>query len=402
MADTQKPKTPGKGGENTLNLIGTLAGIAGKLFFPESNIDLSAPFLAGSQMLRQSREENNLLELLRGNPHTAPVAEYGEALANAGGVSANQDLLDHPEIQSAFGDGSDGTGITTPTRTILPGEQGGVPTASPVDFSSSDFLANMARLRPDLAEKVLTAKAAKEPQDTTKELLQTILLGKQIEGFETPEQKREALMDERRYNTAERIALQGQQTRENQANALELSKSKITPKEAEGFGIIDELRNGYRNILIDLEQGFKPSIVKEAVATLVPGGERIMQTVDSRWSTVRKNIGINNALFQKSISGAVISEPEAKRLRPTQPQAGDSPEVFKSILMNNSKKANELALIKAMNVANRGGDVSEYVDPESLKLYKAVRAAMNHNLSEALANPRVMAIRQQLGIDYGN
>lgn len=396
MAEINKPKTPGKGGENTLNLIGTLAGIAGKLFFPDSGIDLSAPFFAGSQMMRQSREEKNLLELLQGNPHTAPVAEYGQALAGAGGLPNNMDLLDHPEVQQAFGGGD--------TAGILPGEQGGVPTAPvtpPVDFTSNEFLANMARLRPDLAEKVLSAKAVKDPADQTKELLQTILLGKQITNLETPEQKRQAALEDKMFQTRERIAMQGAQTQENQSNALALRKSQITPKEAESIGDIDTLRNSYRNTLLDVEQGFSPSVGKEAIASLLPGGERLMQTVDPKWTNARKNIQQSLALFQKSISGVAISEAEAKRLRPTMPGAGDDPTVFKNTLENNAKKATELSLVKLMNIANRGGDVSQYTDEDSLRLYKAVRAAMQHNLGEALSNPRVMQIRQQLGIDYG-
>lgn len=412
MADTKKSKGPSKGGENTLGLLGAVAGLAGNLIFgPDSvGIDFGAPFKAGAAMLRDKREQDSLIELLKSNPHTAPIAEMGPALTQAGGIVNNPDLINHPEVQNYIGQFG-GTGPQTASG-VLPGESNGnpqsgilsalgQPQASPTDYTSDAFLERAAQLRPDLAEKILTAKATREPQDQTKELLQTILLGKQIQSFETPEQKRQAQLEDRITQmdiTDKRI--QGRQE-QNQVRQNNLEKSKVTPKETEGFQQIDEVRNNYRNMLIDVEAGVKPSYTKDIAAKLLPGGERALQAFDPKFSAFRKNVEQANALFQKTISGVAISEPEARRLRPTQPQAGDDPAVFKLVAENNVKKANELYFIKAMSIANRGGDTSQFVDPQQLQLYNAVRKAMNADLNGAMKSEKIQAARRQLGIDYG-
>jgi hypothetical protein len=262
-------------------------------------------------------------------------------------------------------------------------------------------LERAAQLRPDLAEKILAAKATREPQDQTKELLQTILLGKQIQSFETPEQKRQAQLEDRitQMDITDKL-IQGRQE-QNQVRQNNLEKSKVTPKETEGFQQIDEVRNNYRNMLIDFESGVKPSYTKDIAAKLLPGGERALQAFDPKFAAFRKNVEQANALFQKTISGVAISEPEARRLRPTQPQAGDDPAVFKTVAENNVKKANELYFIKAMSIANRGGDTSQFVDTQQLQLYNAVRKAMNADLNGAMKSEKIQAARRQLGIDYG-
>lgn len=419
MADKNQPKAPSKAGENTLGLIGAIAGLAGNLILgPDSaGIDFGAPFKAGASMLREKREQQSLLELLKGNPHTAPLAEMGPALVQAGGLINNPDVLSHPDTQNYLGQfsGPSGTAPATPAPAsgILPGEQNGTPhpgllpalgtqKAPPPDYTSEEFLARAAALRPDIAEKIITAKATKDPANQTKELLQTILLGKQISGFETPEERRAAQHQDRmtQLETTDRL-IQGRQE-QNQIRQNALEKSKVTPKETEGFQQIDEVRNNYRNMLIDLESGVKPSYTKDIAAKLLPGGERALQAFDPKFAAFRKNVEQANALFQKTISGVAISEPEAKRLRPTQPQAGDDPAVFKLVAENNVKKATELSLLKAMLIVNRGGtDIYNTVPQDQIRLYKAVRDAMNYNLKDALANPRVQAIRRQLGIDYG-
>ena len=412
MADTKKSKGPSKGGENTLGLLGAVAGLAGNLIFgPDSvGIDFGAPFKAGAAMLRDKREQDSLIELLKSNPHTAPIAEMGPALTQAGGIVNNPDLLNHPEVQNYIGQ----FGGSSPQAAsgVLPGESNGNPQAgiaaalrqpqvSPMDYTSDAFLQRAAELRPDIAEKILAQRATQAPQDNTKELLQTILLGKQIESFETPEQKRQAQLEDRitQMDITDKL-IQGRQE-QNQVRQNNLEKSKVTPKETEGFQQIDEVRNNYRNMLIDLESGVKPSYTKDIAAKLLPGGERALQAFDPKFAAFRKNVEQANALFQKTISGLVISEPEARRLRPTQPQAGDDPAVFKLVAENNVKKANELYFIKAMSIANRGGDTSQFIDPQQLQLYNAVRKAMNADLNGAMKSEKIQAARRQLGIDYG-
>lgn len=415
MADKAKTKSPSKGGENTLGLLGAVAGLAGNLIFgPDSvGMDFGAPFKAGAAMMREKREQESLLELLKSNPHTAPIAEVGPALASAGGIVNNPDILTHPEIQSFVGQFGGQQGATNPPQAsgVLPGESNGVPQSgllsalssqpaqSANDYTSDAFLEKAAALRPDIAEKILTAKATQAP--TKDRSLDDILKVLQIQAFETPEQKRQAQLEDRmtQLDVTDRL-IQGRQE-QNQIRQNTLEKSKVTPKETEGFQTIDEVRNSYRNMLADVESGITPSYTKNLAATLLPGGERALQALDPKFAAFRKNVEQANALFQKTISGVAISEPEAKRLRPTQPQAGDDPAVFKLVAENNVKKANELYFIKAMSIANRGGDTGQFVDSEQLRMYKAVRDAMNYNLKDALANPRVQAIRSQLGIDYG-
>lgn len=413
MAENSKPRGPSKGGENTLGLLGAVAGLAGNLIFgPDSvGIDFGAPFKAGAAMLRDKREQDSLIELLKSNPHTAPIAEVGPSLIQAGGIVNNPDALNHPEVQNYIGQ----FGGTVPPASsgVLPGEANGNPqpsilsalsgpqAASPTDYTSDAFLQRAAELRPDIAEKLLAQRATQAPRDNTKELLQTILLGKQIESFETPEQKRQAQLEDRltQMDITDKL-IQGRQE-QNQIRQNNLEKSKVTPKETEGFQQIDEVRNNYRNMLIDFESGVKPSYTKDIAAKLLPGGERALQAFDPKFAAFRKNVEQANALFQKTISGVAISEPEARRLRPTQPQAGDDPAVFKTVAENNVKKANELYFIKAMSIANRGGDTSQFVDTQQLQLYNAVRKAMNADLNGAMKSEKIQAARRQLGIDYG-
>lgn len=410
MADSSEPKAPSKGGENTLALIGSLAGIAGKLVFgPDFDADLGAPFKAGANMIKQNREEQSLLDLLRSTPHTAALADHIPALIQAGGIAKNPDILSHPETAQFFGGQPVGDMLNipmpnTPAPTmgqggLLSAIQSPATTQDTIDPTSDAFLRKAAALRPDIAEKLLLHKATKEPNQL-KDILQTLLLGKQIEGFESPAQKRASESEQRAFDRSEtdRLISSRQEQNQNRANALQ--KSKITAKEEEGFNDVDTLRTQYQNMLVDLESGIKPDVGKEAIATLIPGGERIMQSADPQFATFRKNVQQSLVQYQKAISGVAISEPEAKRLRPTQPQAGDDPAVFKATAENNLKKANELYLIKAKNTSKRGGDVSQYIDPEVLTKYQAVNEAMNYNLKEALKNPVVQALRKELGIDY--
>lgn len=412
MADNGQPKAPSKGGENTLSLIGAIAGLAGNLIFgPDSvGIDFGAPFKAGAAMLKDKREQQSLLELLKGNPHTAPLAEIGPSLVEAGGLVKNPDILNHPQTQGYLSQFSMGEGdrklvspemAQSPNNTVAsvlaPQAQGTAP-----DYTSQEFLARAASLRPDLAEKIIASKATKDPNDQLKDMLQTVLLGKQIQNFETPEQKRRAALEDRQTLLDAQDIRIGNRQEQNQNRQNILQKSKITAKEEESFNTIDELRKAQQNILIDLESGVKPSYTKDIAASILPGGERALQTLDPNFSAFRKNINESLAIYQKAISGVAISEPEAKRLRPTQPQAGDDLDVLRGVAQNNIKKANEVYFIKAMNTLNRGGtDVYNYVDPQQLQLYKAVRAAMNHDLKGALASPKIQEARRQLGIDYG-
>ena len=413
MADTKKNKAPSKGGENTLGLLGAVAGLAGNLIFgPDSvGIDFGAPFKAGAAMLRDKREQQSLIELLKSNPHTAPIADIGPALTSAGGLVNNPDILDHPEVQNFVGQFSGSPGPTPQSTGVLPGESSGVPQANLLsalntpapttqkDYTSDEFLERAASLRPDIAEKILTARATQAPgRDRS---LDDILKVLQIQSFETPEQKRQAQLNDRltQLEATDKL-IQGRQE-QNQIRQNNLEKSKVTPKETEGFQQIDEVRNNYRNMLIDFESGVKPSYTKDIAATLLPGGEQALQALDPKFAAFRKNVEQANALFQKTISGVAISEPEARRLRPTQPQAGDDPAVFKLVAENNVKKANELYFIKAMSIANRGGDTSQFVDTQQLQLYNAVRKAMNADLNGAMKSEKIQAARRQLGIDYG-
>ncbi len=434
--DSGQPKGPSKAGETTLALIGSLAGIAGKLAFgPDFDADLGAPFKAGADMLAQRRQEKGLLQLLNSTPHTAPLAQAVPALIGAGGIANNSDLLSHPEVQSMFPSGS-GQAPSQPQQdltqvpmeqlmqmNIIPAsapQQSQGPIQSPVpspsgqllntlqpqqperiDFQSPEFLRKAAIYRPDIAQALLMEQAKRSPDDELHKKLQDILLGKQINNFQTKEETRAAaLQDKKDLADYNRDLINAGQTNQKEI-AQKLQKEKITPKEEEGFNNVDELRRNYQSILQDLDSGINPSFTKNAIATLLPYGDNIMQIADPKFSLMKKNVDLSNALHQKSISGAVISEPEAKRLRPTQPQAGDSPAIFKTLTENNLKKANELYLIKGLNAANRGGKVDEYIPMDKLLKYKAIRAAMNADLAGALKSPQITAARKELGIDYG-
>lgn len=397
MADENKPKAPGKGAENTLGLIGTIAGLVGNLAFgPDSlGMDFGAPFKLAAQAARDKREQKGLMELLGSHPETAQLMEHGGALIDAGGLANNMDVLDHPDLN----DGSQGS-VTPPElaqnkapQSLLTALQNPTTQPAQLDITSPEFLQKAAIYRPDIAEKLVLAqgKSGSELDD-----LKAILLGQQIANYETPEQKRVARQQERQDN----MEFMDKLVQGRQENAANLSKSKITSKEEEALNDIDELKNNYQGLAISLEQGVEPSYMKDTFAKLVPGGERILQSTDPEFSLFRKQAEASLALFQKVISGVAVSEMEARRLRPTQPQAGDDISVLKQSISNNIKKAQELQYIRLSNISKRGGDVSGYIDPESLRKYNLLREAYNTDFEGALKSPKIQALRQSLGIDY--
>lgn len=401
MADENKPKVPGKGAENTLGLIGTIAGLVGNLAFgPDSlGMDFGAPFKLAAQAARDKREQKGLMDLLGSHPETANLLEHGDALINAGGIANNMDILDHPDLQGLGGGGEDSdipAGASPPIQPTQSSLLSTLQPQAPVDYSSPEFIQKAAIYRPDIAEKLLLAsgKSNSELDD-----LKAILLGQQIQNYETPEQKRQARQEERQANMEFMDKLiSGRQTQQKE-NSVRLEKSKITSKESEHLQNLDALKNLYQQIRINLEEGAEPSYFKSLVGS-TETGDKILQTTSPKFSEFKKNIDQMVALYQKSISGVAISEPEARRLRVTQPSAGDDKDFLVKFVENTEKKQNELQFIYWSNIAKRGGDVSGYVDAETLRKYNLLREAMNTDLAGALKSPKVQALRNQLGIDY--
>lgn len=408
MAEKDPNKPVGRGGENTLALLGTLLDVGGKVLLgPDAgNIDLGSPFKLGAAQLANRRQEQNLLKLLKSTPETAPIAEEAEALANNGGL-----------LNVLSGSGGQPQVPQSPVASgILPGEQGGMPTNLPgspqqptdvlsalrspqpqpteeVNINSDEFLRRAAQLRPDLAEALIINRSrAGMMQDPTIQALRAL----RIANFETPDERRLKDLKANQIKQQQNAAVREQQNISKEAR----NRAKITTTEAKDLAEIEDIGRNYRQLQILRAQGAEPSFTKNVLTDFVPGAERILQSTDPQFALLKKQATETQALFIKFLSGVAVSEPEFRRISPTQPRAGDDPELFDQLTQNNIKKTQEAKLIKLDSIANRGGDISQYIDPQDMRDYQLIRRAMQIDLPRALSNPKVQAIRQKLGIDY--
>lgn len=175
--------------------------------------------------------------------------------------------------------------------------------------------------------------------------------------------------------------------------------AQLKPKELEEFKNFDDTDSQYNTILSNISAGKGPS-AGLGMLNKLPFGERIVQGIDPERALAFKNMEEAQALHVKSISGAAVAEPEFRRLRPTRVQPTDDPEVARQLLIQSKKKNMEARLIHAINLQKNGKDISEFIDPQKMKVYEMIRPKLNDDFQKAIKDPQIQRARQFLGIDY--
>lgn len=439
MADSGQPKAPSKAGENTLGLLGAVAGLAGNLIFgPDSiGMDFGAPFKAGAAMLRDKREQQSLIELLKSNPHTAPIADMGPSLIQAGGLVNNPDAVNHPEVQKYISQFTGASGVATPPASsagVLPGEANGQPApnllsalqssaASPAtvstspDYTSDAFLQKAAALRPDIAEKIITARATKEPTNQAKELLQTILLGKQISGYETPEERRAAQLADRQTMMEQTDKLIQSRQETNQIRQIELQKQQKremwTPKEDENYNTLNNSIDMGRALLGKIQSGASPSLFTAALGStdigqgmlerLSPDSAATLQQIQTLRDLTGKVMG-----DVKAQSGAQYSAKELQWMQSALPSKWDTPQQLQYSLASDLLKKQWLNYNTIASKVEKAGNLNPAqergISPEQLRAFIALKKQLGSktapNAQSIFENKKNLPYLQALGMDY--
>lgn len=424
----EKIKKPSRAGENTLNLLGTLAGIAGKLVFgPDFNADLGAPFKAGAMLIKQKRDEEGLQELLGSNPETAPVAEHLGALIDAGGLAKNADLL--PQLSETLGITANnqpklevptqspnfglqqltGEGISTPepiqasSQNITPNTTS-APASTPIDYTSPEFIRKAAILRPDIAEELLRIQAKKDPYNDILKALQIQKVQEEPDFFEK-QAFIEASKDKRQQQN-----LENQMLLNNQRN--DLAATKRVPISGNLEKALGEYDTTLSNYMIIRDFATKPEFQTKGMtdalkkyAQLEAGqlgaGRAWLGQTNPGLLNFTQALESNSQAYGKLISGAAISEPEMRRLKLTQPSLIDSPSALLGRLNTMEKQTKYLRLSKLYNNAKKY-DISSEVDPQEFDKFIIVKKY--YQMSNPPKDKETVAIinglRQELGIDF--
>ena len=208
MADNSN-KPGSKTGEMLLGLLGTLGTIAGPLVTGRSDVDFGMPFKLGSAYLQQDRMQSDLLKALNSTPHTkdigADAAHMVQNNLSLPQVLSNPNHLDaFPSQQRAsVGQGMElNAPVLSPENTPLPQNIGQTqPVVSPSatiplpvvpsnDYSSPEFMQQLAKFRPDLAEKAVESQAAKTT-DPISQIMKLLTLS----NFQTNTQKQQSALE---------------------------------------------------------------------------------------------------------------------------------------------------------------------------------------------------------------
>lgn len=400
---------------NLLEVLGHTATILGPVIFGHDYpVDFGAPLKAAAARKRQQKEEQALSELLMGEPETAPLVQEGENIAANGGLLA---MLNGAPAQQTPTASQSQFDLGVPS--LVAGETGGMPNTAtdaipvggslmnamqnmqtsspaptprqPIDINSTDFIGALADAGlGELAQKMLLTQAQKTPKvvDPLDQMLKKL----KIENFETPEDK---------HNRDKELTELRAKYQADLAEAKDrLQRAKFTSTEVQKLNEIDDTFNRYLKLDTMVSSGeFQPSLIKNVVADLVPGGSRILQAVDPQFAQLKSAATDAQAQYVKMISGVAVSEPEFKRLLPTQPQAGDDPDYFVQLAKQNQKKFTEMRLMTLDNLERQGRDVSNYINAQDLENYRLVRELLKKNPKQA-DDPYVKALRDSLGINY--
>lgn len=418
-APASKPKkSGGKGVENALSLLGTLAGLAGKLTFgPDFDGDLGSPFKAGADMLKSKREEKQLMELMGSNPHTAPLLEHGAALVDAGGLVNNQDLLEHPDVQNMFAGKPDLLNSVSkmgrpsldaggqlqapqlnqlsPANLQVPATQAptpsnaaanlGIPNAltgeapklGDIDVNDPQTFAKLTSIfGPEFAQKALLSKIQQKsnPLDQITQVLGLQTAVQKLQNNETPAEKRAADKAVRKEMAAENRAEINRTQEIAREESKRLKREELLPEERDQLKAFDELENIQNQIAVATPKDFVPSQDLGLLATeggLI--GDIVAQKIDPVTAQLAKLNKTRTAVQNRAISGLSSSDQERAFTTRQLPQLSDDPKFYKMIQANDRVALKENKLRALQRIYERGGDISNAVDPKIVELYKAIR-----------------------------
>lgn len=373
---------PGKAGENILGILGTALDVGGKLLLgPGADVDLGAPFKLGAQLQRQKREEKALMEVLSGNPATAPLVDLGNQVMGQGGV-----------IPMMSG-GSNG---------ILPGESGGMPTqqpqGQPVDIHSPDFARKLAEYGlGDLSQKVLFAQTQGRPADPMEQVLTALGIQQKIRESQDYIPPREKMALENQYKT---------EFANNQNNLImdriqatnEERKSYPTPKQQETLQENRNIADRYTSLSQRLTQ---PDFVKGMFTRNLLGRQALNKSSPEFIAFSKEADDIRNQLIQ-SQGGKALTGTELNLYTPVLPATTEDPEVFKQGVERQISKFRYMDYINSMTMVDAGVDPEKIgIAPQDIQLFKAMREMWKRDPKKASQDPRVIQGLQKLNLDPG-
>lgn len=417
MADENgQSKGPGKAGETTLNLLATLGGLAGPLLFgPDFQGDLGSPFRMGAQMLKGKREEQGLLDLLGGNPHTAPLLEGAQAFHEAGGALNNPDALLHPEVLNTFKVGHTpppglmntlgGMGDQLQANAPQPPQMAPPPapvaqTGAQIDPASPEFLQRAARLRPDLAEKILLDRASQKtnPLDDIVKMMGIQQKTRDAEEHLTPQEKAALQVQTATDSFKATAPLREAEKLAEKKNADEVKNSQWTDKEATSLRgkmiAITDLQN-----MIDGGE-LKPNAALAGVSHIPYLGPAIAGAVNPKFRAMQKQleaISTDVMAGQPNNKGGVRMLQAIKLHLPT--DAEYSQGLAEDIARGNIRRIKE-AQLQQLATSHPKRPVSDFADPQMVADYKTLNQIESKDPAKAAKDPRIQALRKGMGIDY--
>lgn len=356
----------GKTGENLLNILGTVGDVFGKVLLgPDGgHIDFGAPFKMGAAMERQKREENALMEVLKGNPHTAPLVEMGHQLANNGG---------------ALGGISNEFGGQMPQTTYTP------PDIQSPQFVS-DYLAKGGSgeiAASFLGNQINNRQAEVDP-------LKQLLLMKQLS---------EPSWNEKQNKEFEQKQALAQQyadiaTQKYAANKAE-QQSYPTEKETEQLTILGDLNKQAQMIANDATN---PELLKGIFVKNFFGKQVLQKNSPEFVQLAQKVSSYNNTLVQAK-GGKSLTQYEGKRYEFELPQITDDPQFFAAQVARQATKQRDFQLRTQLQLAVSGKSPDKIgADPNELQTYATLNKYIEANPKTAYKNQKVLEDIKNLGL----
>lgn len=386
MAEETKKKSGGKGAENTLGLIGSIAELAGPLLFgPQfSGVDLGAPFKTGANMLKQKREQESLLNILSSNPATAPIVQMGQTAVEQGGLAGMaMDMLAPQQEQ-----------VNAAGVPLL--DDGGVDINSPqfVEALAGGGFGNQAL-------QILFAQAQKKETDPLDQALKMMSLAKGQKELNKP--------DEPDFFTKEEFKnelLQERQELKNE-NQMDVTVKKemlkpVTGEDAKIFTGLSDLEattatfeNAYKQAGLQdrTKAGQISDAIWEGMSEAGTFGRVFTEMTNPQLSVAISAAKDLTSKYVKLISGVAVSEPEFKRLSLVKPNALNNKENFNKLMANHKLYMRYVGLAAAARQRNKDieslgysrDEVNDFVELQKvLKSNKKFSPEENQAIGNAL------------------
>ena len=380
MADNKpkEVKPGGKTGETLLGMLGALGSIAGPLLTGQ-NIDFGTPFKLGAAYFQDRRMTEDLKKVLDTNPHTAGMTDDITAAMDQGGLPGILNNLGAQQAPdpNALAPNLMGQPQQNPNSlSLTPGfdqvvNQTPAPQPAqntPIDYQSDAFLQKLTNFRPDIAEKVLQARATQSPEDPINSILKTLAL----RDYQSPEAKQQTTFD-KMEKMDELIASRQEEAKQETAR---LGREKWGVTEAAALTSATDAQNSMLSMLDRVNSGIYPTLAEKAMSdnatisgtytTLKPDREPAIQLARDMNKMVMSVV--------KQQSGVQYGYRELQWIKATQPSKWDSPEMFANgvRMALNTSKLNQMGMIikKAERSENVEVALREGMTLEQIKAWK--------------------------------